>query len=183
VQADLAGEPPAAPGADLASPPNVDLGSVDLGSSVADLASQPPGADLAGLPPNPPPVNSADVKWGTACLYNFGSDCPFQIAKECGNHQAIDVSFPNGPQLLNATAFTGIGCSTNALQDNFNDSQTKLGSDIWMFTDDAAVPGVSAAAPSSVIWWVGPLTQNGYPPAGAPTTGCLNYTSATPTCQ
>lgn len=128
-------------------------------------------------------VGSADVMWGQPCLYNFGSSCPFSNPQECGNHQAIDVTFPNGPQLLNATLFSGLDCSTSALQDNFNDQQKTLGSDLWMFTDDADVAGVSASNPTSAIWWVGALTTSGYPPAGAPTTGCINYTSAMAMCQ
>jgi hypothetical protein len=128
-------------------------------------------------------TDSADVVWGQPCLYNFGSSCPFKIAQECGNHQAIVVTFPNGPQLLNATLFGGLDCSPNALNDNFNDQQTTMGSGIWMFTDDADVAGVSSSNPTSAIWWVGSLTASGYPPAGAPTTGCINYTSAMAMCQ
>jgi hypothetical protein len=90
---------------------------------------------------------------------------------------------PNGPQLLNATLFSGFDCSANALTDNLNDTQHTVGTGIWFFNDDAAVPGVSASAPSSVIWWVGALTASGYPPAGVPTTGCVNYTLSTPMCQ
>lgn len=93
------------------------------------------------------------------------------------------MTFPNGPQLLNATLFSGLDCSTSALQDNFNDQQTTMGTGIWMFTDDADVAGVSGSNPTSAIWWVGPLTANGYPPAGAPTTGCINYTTAVGMCQ
>jgi hypothetical protein len=128
------------------------------------------------------PVGGADVQWGQPCIYNFGSQCPFQIQQECGNHQGINVTFPNGPQLLNATLFAGLDCSQNALNDNFNDRQTTMGTGIWFFTDDADVAGVSASYPTSVIWWVGPLT-GAYPPAGAPTTGCINYTIDTPMCQ
>jgi hypothetical protein len=147
---------------------NDDSGSVDLGGD-ADL-----GFDAVG---------SADVVWGQSCLYNFGSSCPFQNPQECGNHQGIVVTFPNGPQLLNATLFSGLDCSTSALQDNFNDQQTTMGTGIWMFTDDADVAGVSGSNPTSAIWWVGPLTANGYPPAGAPTTGCINYTTSVGMCQ
>jgi hypothetical protein len=128
-------------------------------------------------------VDSANVVWGQPCLYDFGSSCPFSNPQECGNHQAIDVTFPNGPQLLNATLFAGLDCSTSALQDNFNDQQNTRSSELWMFTDDADVAGVSPSNPTSVIWWVGPLTADGYPPAGAPTTGCINYTSAMAVCQ
>jgi hypothetical protein len=128
-------------------------------------------------------IGNANVMWGQPCLYNFGSDCPFQIPQECGNHQAIVVTFPNGPQLLNATLFSGLDCSPNAMNDNFNDQQNKVGTGIWMFTDDADVAGVSPSNPTSAIWWVGPLTASSYPPAGAPTTGCINYTSAMAMCQ
>jgi hypothetical protein len=128
-------------------------------------------------------INSAGVMWGQPCLYNFGSSCPFPPGQECGNHQAISVTFPNGPQLLNATLFAGLDCSPNALQDNFNDQQNTRASELWMFTDDADVAGVSASNPTSAIWWVGPLTSNGFPPAGAPTTGCINYTIAMAMCQ
>jgi hypothetical protein len=145
-----------------------DSGTVDLGGD-ADL-----GFDAVG---------SANVMWGQSCLYNFGSSCPFQNPQECGDHQAIEVTFPNGAQLLNATLFAGLDCSPNALTDNFNDQQTTMGTGIWMFTDDADVAGVSGSNPTSVIWWVGPLTASGYPPAGAPTTGCINYTSAVSMCQ
>jgi hypothetical protein len=145
-----------------------DSGSVDLGGD-ADL-------DFDA-------VGSANVVWGASCLYNFGSSCPFQIAQECGDHQAIEVTFPNGPQLLNATLFAGLGCSPDALTDNLNDQQTTMATGIWMFTDDADVAGVSASNPTSAIWWVGPLTANGYPPAGAPTSGCINYTAAVAMCQ
>jgi hypothetical protein len=69
-------------------------------------------------------------------------------------------------------------CSTNALQDNFNDQQNTRATALWMFTDDADVAGVSASNPTSAIWWVGPLTSN-----GAPTTECINYTTATAMCQ
>ncbi len=128
-------------------------------------------------------INSADVMWGQPCLYNFGSACPFQNPQECGNHQAIDVTFPNGPQLLNATLFAGTDCSPTAQQDNFNDQQNTRATALWMFTDDAAIAGVSASNPTSAIWWVGPLTSDGFPPAGAPTTGCINYTIAMAMCQ
>jgi hypothetical protein len=128
-------------------------------------------------------VGSADVEWGQPCLYNFGSSCPFPAGQECGNHQGVVVTFPNGPQLLNATLFSGLDCSPNAFTDNFNDQQNTMGSGIWMFTDDAEVAGVSPSNPTSVIWWVGPLTATGLPPAGAPTTGCINYTSGMAMCQ
>jgi hypothetical protein len=128
------------------------------------------------------PVGGADEQWGQPCIYNFGSQCPFPIQQECGNHQGINVTFPNGPQLLNATLFAGEGCSPNALNDNLNDRQTTMGTGIWFFTDDADVAGVSASYATSAIWWVGPLT-GAYPPAGAPTTGCINYTIDTPMCQ
>jgi hypothetical protein len=105
------------------------------------------------------------------------------LTQECGNHQTIPVTFTNPPQLLNATLFSGLDCQPDALTDNFNDQQTLVGSELWMFTDDAAVPGVTASAPSSVIWWVGPLTSSAYPPAGVPDSGCLNYTINTPSCQ
>ena|SRR5579884_801624 len=74
------------------------------------------------------------------------------------------------------------GWSGSALQDNFNDQQNTRGTALWMFTDDADVAGVSPSNPTSAIWWVGPLTSNGYPPAGAPTTRCINYTSAMAMC-
>ena len=128
-------------------------------------------------------VDSADVMWGQPCLYAFGSMCPFSNPQECGNHQAVTVTFPNGPQLLNATLFAGTDCSPGALQDNFNDQQNTRATALWMFTDDADVAGVSASNPTSAIWWVGALTSDGYPPAGAPTTGCINYTAAMAMCQ
>lgn len=77
----------------------------------------------------------------------------------------------------------GTDCSPSALQDNFNDQQNTRATALWMFTDDADVAGVSASNPTSAIWWVGPLTSDGYPPAGAPTTGCINYTTAMAMCQ
>ncbi len=128
-------------------------------------------------------IGNANVVWGQPCLYNFGSSCPFSNPQECGNHQGVVVTFPNGPQLLNATLFDGLDCSPNALNDNFNDQQNTMGTGIWMFTDDADVAGVSPSNPTSAVWWVGPLTASGYPPAGAPTTGCINYTSAMAMCQ
>jgi hypothetical protein len=128
-------------------------------------------------------MNSAAVQWGSPCLYDFGASCPFPAGQECGNHQGIVVTFPDGPQLLNATLFGGLDCSAQAPTDNFNDRQTTMGTGIWMFTDDAEVAGVSPGNPTSVIWWVGPLTATGLPPAGAPTTGCINYTSAMAMCQ
>ena len=93
------------------------------------------------------------------------------------------MSFPYGPQLLYAKLFIGLDCSPNALNDNFNDQQNTRGSELWMFTDDADVAGVSPSNPTSAIWWVGPLTASPYPPSGAPTTGCINYTSAMAMCQ
>lgn len=138
------------------------------------------GADDASLAYDA--IDSADVTWGQPCLYNFGSSCPFSLPQECGNHQAIPVTFPNGPQLLNATLFAGVDCSPSALMDNFNDQQNTRASELWMFTDDADVAGVSASNPTSAIWWVGPLTADGFPPAGAPTTGCINYTTAMAAC-
>jgi hypothetical protein len=129
------------------------------------------------------PTDSSDVQWGAPCLENFGSSCPFPVPQECGNHQSINVTFPNGPQLLNATLFAGLDCSATALNDNFNDQGTTRGTGIWGFTDDADVAGVSASNPTSAIWWVGALTSSGFPPAGVPTTGCINYTVAMQPCQ
>ena len=68
------------------------------------------------------------------------------MAQECGDHPAIAVTFPSGPQLLNATLFSGLDCSTDALSDNLNDQQSTMGSGIWMFTDDADVAGVSPSS-------------------------------------
>jgi hypothetical protein len=150
---------------------------------MSSTALSPADLSLLQAPPTPPPVDGTDVVWGKPCLYNNSTHCIFPNPQECGNHQAIHVSFPNGPQLLNATLFSGLDCKTSALQDNFNDSQRLLASYIWMFTDDAAVPGVTASEPSSAIWWVGPLTDNGYPPAGVPTSNCINYTLGTPMCD
>lgn len=143
----------------------------------------PPAVDSSVPDTGIGPVTGADVTWGAACLYNFGSSCPFAIQQECGNHQAINVTMPNGPQLLNATLFGGLDCGSNEATDNFNDSQRTLGTALWMFTDDADVAGVSASNPTSAIWWIGPLTEDGMPPPGAPTSGCINYTMGTPMCQ
>jgi hypothetical protein len=48
-------------------------------------------------------------------------------------------------------------------------------------------PGTTAlplfTAPCSAIGWVGALTESGYPPAGVPTTGCINDSTAIPMCQ
>lgn len=156
-------------GSDASTGVDTGGGGGDPGSGDADMSYDATG--------------SADVQWGEPCLYNFGSSCPFSNPQECGNHQAIAVTFPNGAQLLNATLFAGLDCSTTALNDNFNDQQSTMGTGIWMFTDDADVAGVSASNPTSAIWWVGPLTASGYPSAGTPTTGCINYTSAMAMCQ
>jgi hypothetical protein len=167
-------------GGDTGSGGGGDTGlGVDTGSGGGVDAGEPGGDADDGHDA----TGSADVEWGQPCLYNFGSSCPFQNPQECGNHQAIVVTFPNGNQLLNATLFSGLDCSPSALNDNFNDQQTTMPSGIWMFTDDADVAGVSASNPTSAIWWVGALTSSGYPPTGAPTSGCINYTSAMPMCQ
>jgi hypothetical protein len=156
----------------------------ETGSGAPDSGGTETSDDGGGGSDAPPAdaVDSPAVTWGEPCLYNFGSSCKLPLPQECGNHQSIVVTFPEGPQLLNSTLFSGLDCSASALTDNFNDSQTKMGSGIWMFTDDAAVPGVTASAPSSAIWWVGPLTESGLPPPGAPTTGCINYTISMPMC-
>jgi hypothetical protein len=166
-----------------AGPDSGSGGNTDSGSG-GDAGGGGPGTDSGVDADNSDTaVGSASVEWGPPCLYNFGSSCPFPPGQECGNHQGIVVTFPNGPQLLNATLFSGLDCSPTAFTDNFNDRQNTMGSGIWMFTDDAEVAGVSASNPTSVIWWVGPLTASGLPPAGAPTTGCINYTSAMAMCQ
>jgi hypothetical protein len=124
-------------------------------------------------------VNSTEgisVAWHAACWENasvFGDG-------EQGNLQSIAFSIVTPtPAVLEGTLFFASNCDPSQGQDNLNDTGGTIGSGGWIFSFIHHPNEI----PSSALYWIGPITADGKCPAGAPCSGCVNYTKTTPKCQ
>ena len=120
-----------------------------------------------------PALSPVTVTWYGACWYQG------TIYGITGNFQAVDFDLETPtPVPVQGTLFYAPNCP-NSVGDNMNDYDTLSGPghQIRGFTHNADVMPVSA------LYWVGEPTQDGRCPAGAPCSGCLNYTVNTPTCD
>lgn len=112
------------------------------------------------------------VTWHAACWENasvFGDG-------EHGNLQSINFSIVTpAPAALEGTLFFTSNCDP----DNLNDTGGSIGSGGWIFSFIHHPNEI----PSSALYWIGAVTPDGKCPAGAPCSGCVNYTQSTPKCQ
>lgn len=115
---------------------------------------------------------TASVTWYGACwqkatLYGY-----------LGNYQAIDFALTTTtPVAVEGSLFFTPNCQ--GAYDNMNDYNSLTGS-------THTVQGFSHypdVIPSSAVYWVGGRTADGMCPAGAPCSGCVSYSKATPTCD
>ncbi|HZU28900.1 MAG TPA: PA14 domain-containing protein [Bryobacteraceae bacterium] len=121
-----------------------------------------------------PAAPTLSVTWYGACWEHA------TIYGVTGNFQAIDFSLTTStPVPLQGTLFFAANCSATNGQDNMNDYGTTI-SGGHMLQGFSHHPDV---IPSSAEYWFGPLTQDGKCPAGAPCSGCVNYTSTTLSCD
>ena len=114
------------------------------------------------------------VTWYGACWVNT------TIYGVTGNFQATLFSMVTpAPAPLQGTLFYAPNCDPSQGNDNLNDYGilTGSGTSIQGFTHHPNL------IPSSAIYWIGPLTSDGMCPAGAPCSGCVNYTKTTPYCS
>ena len=116
------------------------------------------------------------VTWHAACWENasvFGDG-------EQGNLQSINFSIVTpAPVALEGTLFYTPNCDPSQGQDNLNDTGGTIGSGGWIFSFIHHPNEI----PSSALYRIGAVTPDGKCPAGAPCSGCVNYTKATPKCQ
>jgi hypothetical protein len=92
---------------------------------------------------------------------------------------AIHQLFDSLPAVLEGTLFFASNCDPSQGQDNLNDTGGTIGSGGWIFSFIHHPNEI----PSSALYWIGPITADGKCPAGAPCSGCVNYTKTTPKCQ
>ena len=118
-----------------------------------------------------PPVS---ITWYGACWYQG------TVGGVTGMFQAIDFSLITAtPVPLQGTLFFGSTCDSSLGTDNMNDFNTLTGS-THMIQGFSHNPNIM---PTSALYWIGNPTPDGQCPAGAPCSGCLHYTQATPSCS
>ncbi len=118
-------------------------------------------------------LSSAFVNWHGACWQNY------TLFGYTGNFQAIDfVLTTPTPVPVQGSLFFAPNCNPSQGIDNMNDNGALTGSRhmVQFFTH------YPDTIPSSAMFWVGPRTSDGMCPAGAPCSGCVNYTKTTPDC-
>ena len=97
-----------------------------------------------------------------------------------GNFQAMDylLSTP-GPVPVQGTLFFAADCDPINGGDNMNDYDDLTGSThIW-----EGFSHFPNKVPTSAMYWVGYRTVDGRCPAGSLCSGCVNYTTSTPSCS
>ncbi len=118
-----------------------------------------------------PSVTWQGACWQDASIFGDGTQ---------GNLQSITFSIVTPtPVALEGTLFYTSNCDPSQGQDNLNDTGGTIGSGGWTFS----FIHHPSEIPSSALWWIGPVTPDGKCPAGAPCSGCVNYTKTTPKCQ
>jgi uncharacterized protein YjdB len=122
-----------------------------------------------------PSLSGVSITWYGACWANL------TINGYTGNYQAIDFSLTTpSPVVLNGSLFFTANCDPSQGVDNLNDNGALTGS-THMIQGFTHYPGV---IPSSAVYWIGNATSvNGQCPAGSLCSGCVSYTSATPSCS
>ena len=121
-----------------------------------------------------PAASNTSATWYGACWYSG------TVNGITGNFQAIDFALKtDSPVALQGTLFFAPNCSAVNGTDNMNDNGATI-------TSTHSVQGFSHypdVIPSSAMYWFGHLTPDGTCPPGAPCSGCVNYTKATPSCD
>jgi hypothetical protein len=118
-----------------------------------------------------PSVTWQGACWQDASIFGDGTQ---------GNLQSMTFSIVTPtPVALEGTLFFTSNCDPSQGQDNLNDTGGTIGSGGWTFSFIHHPNEI----PSSALWWIGPVTSDGKCPAGAPCSGCVNYTKTTPKCQ
>jgi chitodextrinase len=121
-----------------------------------------------------PAAPSISVTWYGGCWYQG------TVGGVTGMFQAVDFAMVTAnPVPVQGTLFYGPTCATSLGTDNKNDFNALTGSThmIQGFSHNVNLMNVSA------VYWMGPLTQDGQCPAGAPCSGCIHYTQSTPLCS
>ncbi len=121
-----------------------------------------------------PAAPNATVVWYGGCWQ------PATIYGITGDFQAVDFSLTtSSPVMLQGTLFFAYNCDPGNGTDNMNDvgSTIMSGHGLQGFSHHPDV------VPSSAIYWIGGYTPDGMCPAGAPCSGCINYTKTTLSCD
>lgn len=117
-------------------------------------------------------AQAATAVWYGACWVNT------TLYGYTGNYQAMDYALTSSaPVPLQASLFFTDNCE--GAYDNMNDYNT-------LTNPGHSVQGFSHypdLIPSSAIFWFGTRTSDGKCPPGAPCSGCVHYTKATPSCN
>jgi len=145
------------------------LSAVNVGT--ASISASAPGYVTATQNVQVTPVTAA-VTWYGACWQKA------TIYGYTGNFQAIDFALTTAsPVAVQGSLFLAANCQ--GTYDNMNDNNALTGS-------THAVQGFTHypdLIPSSAVYWIGGRTADGMCPPGAPCSGCVNYTAATPDCN
>jgi hypothetical protein len=126
-----------------------------------------------------PAIQNVQVKPATASATWYGA-CwqKATLYGVTGNFQAMDFALNTpAPVTVNASLFFTSSCT--GPYDNMNDYGSLTGS-THTLQGFSHYPDV---VPSSAIFWVGARTADGMCPPGAPCSGCVVYTKATPSCD
>ncbi len=145
----------------------VAAGSTTITASAANYSNATANVSVSS-------TQGISVTWYGACWVNT------TIYGVTGNFQATLFSMVTpAPAPVEGTLFYAANCDPSQGTDNMNDYGTPTGSGTMIqgFTHHPNL------IPSSAIYWVGPLTADGMCPAGAPCSGCVNYTKKTPYCS
>ena len=120
-------------------------------------------------------LSGVSITWYGACWANL------TINGYTGNFQAIDFALTTpSPVVFNGSLFFTPNCDPSQGVDNLNDTGALTGS-THMIQGFIHHPDVM---PSSAVYWIGNATStNGQCPAGSLCSGCVSYTSATPSCS
>lgn len=145
----------------------VAIGSATITASLRNYPNATASISVMG-------TQGPSVTWYGAC-WQDGS--PYDVQ---GELQSIEFSLVTStPAELEGTLFYTSNCDPSQGQDNLNDLGKTIGGGSWEFS----FIHHPSQIPSSAYYWFGPLTLDGKCPAGAPCSGCVNYTAATPKCQ
>lgn len=142
-----------------------------MGTGTAYVTATATGFSSGKMSISVEPETSVSVIWSGA-RWEY-----LTIYGKKGNYQAMGYTL-NSPvaMTMNATLFFKDNCDPSAGTDNMNDYDMPM-------NPGSSVQGFSMhpnTIPSSAIYWFGPPTSNGMCPAGAPCSGCVNYTKTTP---
>ncbi|HTA45738.1 MAG TPA: hypothetical protein VK789_24995 [Bryobacteraceae bacterium] len=142
-------------------------GSVTITASTPNFGTATSNVTIASL-------NGVSVTWYGACWDHI------TLNGFTGNYQGINFSLITPtPVVVNGTLFFTPNCDPGNGVDNMNDTGALTGSGN-MIQGFSHYPNV---IPTSAIYWIGTTTTNGLTcPIGSPCSGCVTYSTSTPSC-